>query len=87
MLGQLRLMPLLALSAASALAQEPLRQQSHAIASEAHGKVSVACSLPGSTLNCDLNSNERSPMQSVFKLPRAVTVLLEVEQGILSLDR
>jgi beta-lactamase class A len=77
----------LSISAVSALAQEPLRQQIRAIASEAHGKVSVACSLPGSTLNCDLNLNAHPPMQSVFKLPLAITVLHEVEKGTLSLDQ
>jgi len=72
---------------ASALAQESLRQQIVAIAHEAHGKVSVACSLPGSALNCDLNPNAHPPMQSVFKLPLALTVLHQVEQRTLSLDQ
>jgi beta-lactamase class A len=71
----------------SALAQEPLQQQILAIAREAHGKVSVACSLPGSALNCDLNPNAQPPMQSVFKLPLALTVLHQVEQRTLSLDQ
>jgi len=75
------------LSAGCALAQEPLRQQIRAIAGEAHGKVSVACSLPGTALNCDLNPNAQPPMQSVFKLPLAVTILHQVEQGTFSLDQ
>jgi len=83
----MRLALLFTLSALSALAQEPLRQQIRAVALEAHGKVSVACSLPGSTLNCDLNPNARPPMQSVFKLPLAFTVLHQVEKGTLSLDQ
>ena len=78
---------LIALSAVSALAQGPLSRQIRAIAREAHGKVSVACSLPGSALNCDLNPNAHPPMQSVFKLPLAITVLHEVEQGKRSLDQ
>lgn len=82
---------LLALFAGSALAQEPLRQQLRSIAAEAHGKVSVACSLPGSssrsTLNCDLNPHAHPPMQSVFKLPLALTILHQVEQGKFSLDQ
>jgi beta-lactamase class A len=53
---------------------------------EAHGKVSAACSLPGSALNCDLNPNARPPMQSVFK-PLALMVLHQIEQGTLSLDQ
>ena len=87
MLGHMRLMLLFALSAVSALSQAPLRQEIRAIANEAHGEVSVACSLPGSTLNCDLNPNARPPMQSVFKLPLAFTVLHEVEKGTFSLDQ
>ena len=74
------------LAAASALAQEPLRHQIRAIALDAHGKVSVACFLPGSALNCDLNPNAQPPMQSVFKLPLALAVLHQVEQRKLSLD-
>jgi beta-lactamase class A len=87
MLSHMRLVLLFTLTAVSALAQEPLRQQIRAIAREAHGKVSVACSLPGSTLNCDLNPNAQPPMQSVFKLPLALTVLHQTEQGTLSLDQ
>src|SRR5216684_6726950 len=83
----MRLALLFTLSAVSALAQEPLRQQIRAIALEAHGKVSVACSLPGSALNCDLNPNKRPPMQSVFKLPLALTVLHQVEQNTFSPDQ
>jgi beta-lactamase class A len=78
---------LFALFAMPALAHSPLKQQIRAIAHEAHGKVSVACSLPGSALNCDLNPNAHPPMQSVFKLPLAITVLRQVEQGALSLDQ
>jgi beta-lactamase class A len=83
----MRLALFFALSAVSALAQEPLVQQIRAIAREAHGQVSVACSLPGSSLNCDLNPIAQPPMQSVFKLPLALTVLRQVEQGTLSLDQ
>jgi len=83
----MRLALLLTLSAVSALAQEPLRQQIRAIAGEAHGKVSVACSMPGSALNCDLNPSAHPPMQSVFKLPLALMVLHQVEQGTFSLDQ
>jgi beta-lactamase class A len=77
----------LALFAGSALAQEPLQDQIRSIAAEAHGKVSVACALPGSSLGCDLNPNAHAPMQSVFKLPLALTILNQVEQGKLSLDQ
>jgi beta-lactamase class A len=84
---RLALYSLFTLCAVSASAQKPLRQQIRDIANEAHGKVSVACSLPGSALNCDFNPNAHPPMQSVFKLPLALTVLHHVEQGAFSLDQ
>ncbi|MDE3198712.1 MAG: class A beta-lactamase [Acidobacteriota bacterium] len=68
-------------------AQPALQQKIAAIAAEAQGKVSVACSLPGTKLNCDLNPRAHPPMQSVFKAPLAVTALHLVEQGKLQLDR
>ena len=83
----MRIALLFAFFAVSTLAQGPLRQQIRAIAREAHGKVSAACSLPGSALNCDLNPHAHPPMQSVFKLPLALTVLHQVEQGTFSLDQ
>src|SRR5580692_3119693 len=67
-------------------AQEELRQQIAAIAAEAHGEVSVACSLPGAALNCDFNAFAHPPMQSTFKAPLALTALHLVERGKLSLD-
>jgi beta-lactamase class A len=85
----MRLAPcfLLTFCAVSANAQALLRQQIRAIAVDAHGKVSVACSLPGSALDCDLNPGAHPPMQSVFKLPLALAVLNQVERGTLSLDQ
>jgi beta-lactamase class A len=68
------------------LAQPALRKQIAAIAADAHGKVSVACSLPGSALNCDFNAHAHPPMQSVFKAPLALTVLHLAESGELSLE-
>lgn len=65
--------------------QQSLQQQIQTIAADAHGKVSVACSLPGPPprppLNCDLNPTAHPPMQSVFKLPLALTILHQLEQG------
>jgi beta-lactamase class A len=68
-------------------AQEALQKQIREIAQEAQGKVSVACSLPGTTLNCDVDARSHPPMQSVFKLPLAVAVLHQVEEGKFSLDQ
>jgi beta-lactamase class A len=73
--------------ATSTPAQSALQQQIQAIAAGAHGQVSVACSLPGSELSCDLNPHAHPPMQSVFKLPLAIAVLHQIEQGKLSLDQ
>jgi beta-lactamase class A len=64
----------------------PLQQQIRAIAAEAHGRVSVACSLPHTALDCDLDPHAHPPMQSVFKLPLAMLVLHQVEQHRLALD-
>ena len=72
---------------AALLAQPGLRQKIAAIAAEAHGRVAVACSLPGSDLDCDLNPHAHPPMQSVFKAPLALSVLHQVESGRLSLDQ
>jgi beta-lactamase class A len=68
-------------------AQKDLQRQIGALAADARGKVSVACALPDSALNCDLDAHAHSPMQSVFKLPVAVTALHLVEQGKFSLEQ
>ncbi|MGC2161285.1 MAG: class A beta-lactamase [Silvibacterium sp.] len=83
----MRFVLIFALVTSSAFAQSPLQQKIRAIAVDAHGKVSVACSLPGSNLDCDLNAHAHPPMQSVFKFPLALTVLHQVEQGKFSLDQ
>jgi beta-lactamase class A len=75
------------LLASSVFAQRPLQREIQGIAADAHGKVAVACSLPESSLNCDLDPHAHPPMQSVFKFPVAVTALHLVEQGKLSLDQ
>jgi beta-lactamase class A len=82
---RLCLLPLVLIG--SAAAQQPLQQQITKIAEDAHGKVSAACSLRDSTLNCDLDPTAHPPMQSVFKLPLAMTILHQVEQGRFTLDQ
>jgi beta-lactamase class A len=77
----------LAIFAFTAAAQQPLALRMRHIAAAAHGKVSVACSLPGTPLNCDLDPTAHPPMQSVFKLPLALTILHQVEMGKFSLDQ
>jgi beta-lactamase class A len=83
----MRLPWLLALLVAPAVAQRPLQEQIRHVAADAHGKVSVACSLPGTTLNCDLYPTAHPPMQSVFKLPLVLTILHQMEQGRFSIDQ
>jgi beta-lactamase class A len=61
--------------------QGALQARIVSIAADAQGTVSVACLLPGTALNCDLNPHSHSPMQSVFKYPLAVTVLHLAETG------
>jgi beta-lactamase class A len=75
------------LAAGAPAADSPLQKRIREIVADAHGKVSVACALPGSTLNCDLDPRAHPPMQSVFKLPLAIAVLHQVEQGKLALDQ
>lgn len=70
-----------------AFGQTRLQQQIRTIAADACGKVAVACSLPGSALNCDPDAHAHPPMQSVFKLPVGVTALHLVEQGTFSLEQ
>ncbi|MGB6385474.1 MAG: class A beta-lactamase [Terriglobales bacterium] len=83
----MRLAATVLLFTVSAFAQTVLQRQIRGIAAEAHGKVSVACALPGSTLNCDLDPHAHPPMQSVFKFPLALSALHLVEQGKFSLDQ
>src|SRR5271170_4163580 len=83
----MRLSLLLLFFTISVSAQTDLQQQIRRIAADAHGKVSVACSVPRSTLSCDLDPNARPPMQSVFKLPLTLTALHLVEEGRFPLDQ
>ncbi len=74
-------------AAPGARAQVALQQGIAAIASGVRGQVAVACALPGTALRCDLHPDAHPPMQSVFKLPLAIVVLQQVEQGRLSLTQ
>jgi beta-lactamase class A len=78
---------LLAIAPATAFSQTLLQARVAAIAKDAHGTVSVACLLPGTTLNCDLNPHNHSPMQSMFKYPLALTVLHLADTGKLFPDQ
>ncbi len=62
-----------------------LRSHLEAIAAQAHGRVGIACSLPGTPLDCNVNATAKLPMQSVYKLPIAMATLHAVEAGRLNL--
>ncbi|MGB8593315.1 MAG: class A beta-lactamase [Candidatus Acidiferrales bacterium] len=83
----MRLATAYVLLAGAAFGQAGLQEQIRGIAGDAHGKVSVACALPGSAANCDLDAHAHPPMQSVFKVPLALTALHLVEEGKFSLDQ
>ena len=83
----MRLILILLLAVASGAAQSSLRRQVLDLARNAQGKVSASCWLANSNLNCDLNAHSHPPMQSVFKLPLAIAVLHQVEQGKYTLDQ
>jgi beta-lactamase class A len=64
-----------------------IQDEIRAIAKQARGRVAIACSLPGVSLDCNFNEHAHPPMQSVFKLPLAMTVLHLAEQGRFTLDQ
>ena len=68
-------------------AHAQLHSQIERIAAQAHGKVGVACSLPGKALDCNLAADAPYPMQSTYKLPISMVMLHQVEQGRFSLDQ
>jgi beta-lactamase class A len=68
-------------------AHAQLHTQIEQIAAQAHGRVGVACSLPGVALQCNLAAADAYAMQSTYKLPIAMVALHQVEQGRLSLDQ
>jgi beta-lactamase class A len=83
----MRVFALLLTLTTSLVAQTPLHQQIAEIAKDAKGTVYVACSLPGTELDCNLNEHGQPPMQSTFKLPLAMAVLHQIELGKLQLDQ
>lgn len=68
-------------------ANAQLRELIGQIAAPAHGRVGVACSLPGKTPECDFHADEALPMQSVYKLPISMAMLHAVEQGRFTLTQ
>ena len=72
---------LLAIAPSTAFTQSSLQAEVAAIAKDAQGTVSVSCMLPGTKLNCDFNSHNHPPMQSMYKYPLALTALHLAETG------
>jgi len=68
-------------------AQDSLQSRIAAIANGARGTVGVSCMLPGTKLNCNLNPHNHAPMQSMYKLPLALTALHLAEMGKLLPDQ
>jgi len=64
-----------------------LERQFAEIAADAKGKVGVAAVVLQTGENASLNGAERFPMQSVYKLPIAMAVLKQVDDGRLSTDQ
>lgn len=90
MMFRVRLIPLaapLVLLALAIPAHAQLSNEISRIAAQAHGRVGVACSLPGRVLDCAQHADAPFPMQSVYKLPIAMATLHAVEQGRLSLNQ
>lgn len=88
----MRLFPLLAFpltfTMLSAQPAPSAREAIAAIAAEAHATVGVACGVSSAArFDCAVNPDSHPPMQSVFKLPLALTVLHQVELGRFTLDQ
>ena len=64
-----------------------LEKQFADIAKEAKGKVGVAAFVYETGQNASLNGTEHFPMQSVYKVPIALTMLKQVEDGKLSMQQ
>jgi beta-lactamase class A len=57
------------------------------IAAQSHGRVGVACALPGRALDCNFHAADPYPMQSIYKFPIVMAALHAVEQGRFRLDQ
>ena len=64
-----------------------LREQFQKVSQAAQGRVGIAVELLETHEHVELNAEERFPMQSVYKLPIGMTVLHQVDSGLLALDR
>ena len=74
-------------SSAESAALDSLRSQFVRATAPAGGRVGVSATLLGTDESVVLAADERFPMQSVFKLPLAMTVLDAVDRGALDLNQ
>ncbi len=73
----------LAFAPLSCIAQGSLQSKIASIAGDAKGTVNLSCMLPGTMLHCDLHPHNHAPMQSMYKLPLALTALHMADLGTL----
>ena len=66
---------------------DELRKQIEQIAATAKGRVGVAAEVLETGEAVSLNAHDHFPMQSVYKLPIAMALLAQVDNGKLSLDQ
>lgn len=66
---------------------DPLRDLLNEIAQAAQGRIGMTATVLESGESVSLNGNERFPMQSVYKMPIAMAVLNQVDQGNLKPDQ
>ena len=77
----------LACMAVAAVSMPGLANEFDKIAADAKGRVGVAVVLLETGESADLHGTERFPMQSVFKLPIAMTVLQRVDKAEITLNQ
>lgn len=80
-----KLLPILLVAAAQPSSE--LSQRIAAIAQEARGKVGVAAVVLETGESAGLETGEKFPMQSVYKLPIGMAVLAKVDRGELKLEQ
>jgi beta-lactamase class A len=83
------LLPVLTLALATAAACSPnvLRKDAASAAHEAQGKLGVSAHILEAQQSFSFHGGHGFPMQSVYKLPIAITTLHRVEDGRLKLDQ
>lgn len=67
--------------------RDELRACIEQLSQVAQGRVGVTATVLESGESVSLDGNQRFPMQSVYKLPIAMAVLAQVDQGSLKLDQ